>query len=47
MLYASVTYTGAAALIGLAMLAAGAPILLFKRKQVEAAESQDASPDPM
>lgn len=47
MLYASVTYTGAAALIGLAMLAAGAPILLFKRKQVEPAESQDASPDPM
>ena len=42
MLYASVTYTGAAALIGVAMLAAGAPILLFKRKQVEAAESQDA-----
>ncbi len=47
MLYASVAYTGAAALIGLAMLAAGAPILLFKRKQVEAAERQDASPDPM
>lgn len=47
MLYASVTYTGAAALIGLAMLAAGAPILLFKRKQVEVAENQDATPDPM
>ncbi len=47
MLYASVTYTGAAALIGLAMLSAGAPILLFKRKQAEVAESQDASPDPM
>jgi len=47
MLYASVAYTGAAALIGLAMLAAGAPILLFKRKEVDAAEQQDASPDPM
>ncbi|MCD9120716.1 APC family permease [Cupriavidus sp. UGS-1] len=47
MLYASVTYTGAAALIGLAMLAAGAPILLFKRKEAEPAEQQDASPDPM
>ncbi len=47
MLYASVTYTGAAALIGLAMLAAGAPILLFKRKEAEPAEQRDASPDPM
>ncbi|MBY4898482.1 APC family permease [Cupriavidus sp. AU9028] len=32
MLYASVMYTGTAALIGIAVLVAGAPILLFRRK---------------
>ncbi|MBV7484879.1 APC family permease [Bordetella sp. BOR01] len=32
MLHASIKYTGTAALIGLAVLAAGTPILLFKRK---------------
>jgi amino acid transporter len=35
MTYASVMYTGAAALVGLAVLAAGAPILLFRRRDEE------------
>jgi amino acid transporter len=46
MTYASVMYTGAAALIGLAVLAAGAPILLFRRKGEEGdARDQKAAPD--
>lgn len=32
MLYASIAYTGSAALVGLAVLAAGLPILLFQRR---------------
>ncbi|EKE79028.1 amino acid transporter [Oceanibaculum indicum P24] len=32
MLHASIAYTGIAALVGLAVLAAGAPLLLFRRK---------------
>lgn len=45
MLYASVMYTGTAALVGLAVLAAGAPILLFRRKDEEDAQGQDAAPE--
>ncbi|TWG83360.1 amino acid transporter [Cupriavidus gilardii J11] len=44
MFYASVAYTGAAALVGLAVLAAGAPLLLFMRKD-EADDSADTAPD--
>ena len=45
MLYASLMYTGTAALVGLAVLAAGAPILLFQRKGGEDAPEQDAAPE--
>ena len=46
MTYASVMYTGAAALIGLAVLAAGAPILLFQRKDGEGgAQGREAVPE--
>ena len=46
MTYASVMYTGAAALVGLAVLAAGAPILLFQRKDGEGgAQGQEAVPE--
>ncbi len=45
MLYASLVHTGAAALVGLGVLLAGAPILLFKQRepQEEAAAPQDAA----
>lgn len=43
MLYASIAYTGVAGLIGLAVLLAGLPILLFRRKDVDA-EAADARP---
>ncbi|MEP9377911.1 amino acid permease [Aquabacter sp. CN5-332] len=36
MLHASIAYTGVAALVGLAVLAAGAPLLLFRRRDEEA-----------
>lgn len=42
MFYASLTYTGSAALVGLAMLLAGAPILLFKRKSEETVQHNEA-----
>lgn len=45
MAYASLMYTGTAALVGLAVLAAGAPILLFQRKGEEDAPEQDAVPE--
>lgn len=35
MLHASIAYTGVAALVGLAVLAAGAPLLLFRRREEE------------
>lgn len=48
MLYASLVYTGASAWVGLAVLAAGAPILLFQRKPEEAARPGNRAPaDPM
>ncbi|MGY8525676.1 APC family permease [Paracidovorax citrulli] len=40
MLYASLMYTGSAALIGIAVLVAGAPILLFRRKSAEPADRE-------
>ncbi|MFA7679441.1 MAG: amino acid permease [Pigmentiphaga sp.] len=43
MFYASVTYTGMAGLIGLAVLIAGIPILLFKRTSADDAELEQAS----
>lgn len=43
MFYASVTYTGLAGLIGLAVLLAGIPILLFKRTSADDAELDPAS----
>lgn len=46
MTYASVMYTGAAALVGLAVLAAGAPILLFRQKdEKDGAPGRDAVPE--
>ncbi len=44
MLYSSVTYTGAAAWVGLAVLAAGLPILLFQRKDSPVAPAPPAPP---
>jgi amino acid transporter len=35
MLHASIAYTGVASLVGLAVLAAGTPLLLFRRKSVD------------
>ena len=35
MLYASLAYTGAAALVGLLVLAAGTPLLLFRRRDAD------------
>src|SRR5690606_31980331 len=46
MFYASVTYTGMAGLIGLAVLVAGIPILLFKRTSADDAELEQASAPP-
>ncbi len=43
MLYASLAYTGVAALVGLAVLAAGTPILFFKRKSHEPLVRESAS----
>lgn len=43
MFYASIMYTGIAALVGLAVLAAGAPILLFRVKDDEEAGDPDPS----
>jgi amino acid transporter len=44
MLYASLMYTGTAALIGLAVLAAGAPILLFQRRNEDDQRTPEAVP---
>ncbi len=41
MFYASIMYTGIAALVGLAVLAAGAPILLFRVRDDEEADDPD------
>ena len=46
MIHASVMYTGTAALVGLAVLAAGAPILLFQRKDKKGAQEPDTVPGP-
>ena len=43
MFYASVVYTGVAALIGLAVLAAGAPILLFRIRDDQEPDSPQAA----
>jgi amino acid transporter len=43
MLHASLAYTGVGALVGLAVLAAGAPLLLFRRKD----ESTDRTAPPI
>jgi basic amino acid/polyamine antiporter, APA family len=48
MLYASIAYTGAASMIGLAVLAAGTPLLFFRRRKTEtpARVPVDAIPSP-
>ncbi len=42
-LHASIAYTGAAALIGLAVLAAGTPLLLFRRKHDDASTAHSSA----
>lgn len=45
MFYSSVMYTGVAALIGLGVLIAGTPILLFKFAEPEDQQNSDPEPD--
>lgn len=44
MLHASIAYTGTAALLGLAVLAAGAPLLLFRRDRADDSPVAPAAP---
>ncbi|PZU51232.1 MAG: amino acid permease [Sphingomonas sp.] len=44
MLYASIAYTGLASLVGVAVLAAGAPLLLFRRKEAVGDVNTSARP---
>lgn len=47
MLHASLAYTGKGALVGLAVVLAGLPLLLFRRRAPEAALPADAAPAPL
>ncbi len=47
MLHASLAYTGRGALVGLAVVLAGLPLLLFRRREPETALPADAAPAPL
>ena len=47
MLHASLAYTGKGALVGLAVVLAGLPLLLFRRREPETALPADAAPAPL
>ncbi len=46
MLHASVTYTGVGALIGIAVVAAGTPLLLFRRREQQPWDQASGAPPP-
>jgi hypothetical protein len=46
MLHASVTYTGVGALVGIAVVAAGTPLLLFRRREQQPWDQATGAPPP-